>query len=101
MQIKCLSGVAEAKVANAVAQGKPKDFDEWIMRVMGSGIADMFMRPYNFKVHWSCIIFRHCRQCWPRQLAGSSMHWHDVGYLRHISGSAGCTWTRVFPCLAQ
>ena len=51
MQIKCLSGVAEAKVANAVAQGKPKDFDEWIMRVMGSGIADMFMRPYNFKVH--------------------------------------------------
>ena len=43
-------GVAEAKVANAVAQGKPKDFDEWILRVMGTGIADLFMRPYNFKV---------------------------------------------------
>ncbi|BDA50044.1 hypothetical protein COCOBI_15-1720 [Coccomyxa sp. Obi] len=49
-QIKCLVGVAEAKVANAVAQAKPKDFDEWILRVMGSGIADLFMRPYNFKV---------------------------------------------------
>ena len=51
MQIKCLSGVAEAKVANAVAQYKPKNFDEWILRVMGSGIADLFMRPYNLKVH--------------------------------------------------
>lgn len=50
LQIKCLVGVAEAKVANAVAQSKPKDFDEWILRVMGSGIADLFMRPYNFKV---------------------------------------------------
>ena len=35
---------------NALATGKPKNFDEWIMRVMGSGIADLFMRPYNFKV---------------------------------------------------
>ena len=50
VQIKCLSGVAEAKVANAVAQTKPRNFDEWILRVMGSGIADLFMRPYNFKV---------------------------------------------------
>ena len=49
-QIKCLSGVSDAKVANAVAQTKPKTFDEWILRVMGTGIADLFMRPYNFKV---------------------------------------------------
>jgi hypothetical protein len=34
-QIKCLTGVVEAKVLNTVAQGKPKNFDEWIMRVMG------------------------------------------------------------------
>ena len=39
VQIKCLSGVAEATLHNAVAQNKPKDFDEWIMRVMGRGIA--------------------------------------------------------------
>lgn len=49
-QIKCLTGVIEAKVANAVATSKPKNFDEWILRVMGPGIADIFMRPYNFKV---------------------------------------------------
>ena len=49
-QIRCLAGVAEARVANAVAQTKPSNFDEWILRVMGEGIADLFMRPYNFKV---------------------------------------------------
>ena len=53
-QIKCLSGVSDAKVANAVAQTKPKTFDEWILRVMGTGIADLFMRPYNFKVRAIC-----------------------------------------------
>ena len=42
--------MADAKVANATAQTKPKNFDEWILRVMGSGVADLFMRPYNFKV---------------------------------------------------
>ena len=40
----------EAKVSCATAQDKPQNFDEWIMRVMGKGIADIFMRPYNFKV---------------------------------------------------
>lgn len=50
-QITCLTGLIEAKVANATATGKPRDFDEWILRVMGPGIADLFMRPYNFKVH--------------------------------------------------
>lgn len=49
-QIKCLTGLVEAKVANSLAPGKPKNFDEWILRVMGPGIADIFLRPYNFKV---------------------------------------------------
>lgn len=49
-QIKCLTGCVEAKVLNTIATGKPANFDEWILRVMGPGIADLFMRPYNFKV---------------------------------------------------
>jgi len=49
-QVNCLNGLVEAKVACATAQGKPANFDEWIMRVMGEGIANIFMRPYNFKV---------------------------------------------------
>tara|TARA_B100001121_G_scaffold247138_2_gene222423 strand:- start:355 stop:1788 length:1434 start_codon:yes stop_codon:yes gene_type:complete len=49
-QIECLQGLVDAKVLCATAQGKPANFDEWILRVMGEGIANIFMRPYNFKV---------------------------------------------------
>eukprot|EP00959_Pyramimonas_sp_CCMP1952_P194151 4060143-Pyramimonas_sp.AAC.1 len=50
IQVKCLTGLVEAKVQNTLAQSKPNTFDEWILRVMGEGIANIFMRPYNFKV---------------------------------------------------
>lgn len=50
LQVACLAGLVEAKVSNATATGRPANFDEWILRVMGTGIADLFMRPYNFKV---------------------------------------------------
>jgi len=49
-QVQCINGLIEAKVANALAKSPPANFDEWIMRVMGQGIADIFMRPYNYKV---------------------------------------------------
>jgi len=49
-QVSCINGLIEAKVANAVAKNPPANFDEWILRVMGEGIANIFMRPYNFKV---------------------------------------------------
>ena len=49
-QINCINGLITATVDNAVATTAPKNFDEWILRVMGKGIADIFMRPYNFKV---------------------------------------------------
>lgn len=49
-QVNCINGLIEAKVANAIAKSPPANFDEWILRVMGEGIANIFMRPYNFKV---------------------------------------------------
>ena len=49
-QAECLAGLVEAAVATATARGAPANFDEWIVRAMGRGIADLFMRPYNFKV---------------------------------------------------
>jgi protoporphyrinogen oxidase len=49
-QVNCINGLIEAKVANAIAKDPPHNFDEWILRVMGEGIANIFMRPYNFKV---------------------------------------------------
>ena len=52
-QETCLLGAIDATAVAATATSKPKDFDEWILRVMGEGIANIFMRPYNFKV-WAC-----------------------------------------------
>ncbi|KAK0255057.1 hypothetical protein LTS09_009813 [Friedmanniomyces endolithicus] len=49
-QVLCLEGMIDATVEARVATTKPKDFDEWILRNVGEGIADIFMRPYNFKV---------------------------------------------------
>lgn len=59
-QINCINGLIEAKVTNALAKSSPANFDEWIIRVMGEGIANIFMRPYNFKV-WA--IPTHLMQC--------------------------------------
>ena len=51
-KIACLTGMAEAAAeARSISNAsKPANFDEWILRTMGKGIADLFMRPYNFKV---------------------------------------------------
>jgi len=49
-QVTCLEGMIDAALDARVANTKPKDFDEWIVRNMGVGIADAFMRPYNYKV---------------------------------------------------
>jgi hypothetical protein len=83
--VVCLAGVAEARVANAVAQGKPASFDEWILRVMGPGIADLFMRPYNFKVG------RRLRP--PRlhtRVRGRHGDVHAAGLLRGVWRTADC-----------
>ena len=49
-QERCLLGAIDAGVRAATATAPPRNFDEWILRVMGEGIAEVFMRPYNFKV---------------------------------------------------
>ncbi|KAI1984303.1 hypothetical protein LOZ53_005509 [Ophidiomyces ophidiicola] len=49
-QVSCIDGMIDAALEARVANTKPKDFDDWIVRMMGTGIADLFMRPYNFKV---------------------------------------------------
>ena len=52
----CLAGLADAAVAAAARPSTappPADFEEWIQRAFGPGIADLFMRPYNFKM-WAC-----------------------------------------------
>ena len=41
---RCLAGLESAK------GGQPGSFGEWIDQSFGAGIANLFMRPYNFKV---------------------------------------------------
>jgi protoporphyrinogen oxidase len=50
LQVVALNGLVEAMKNRALSTQKPATFDEWILRFMGQGIADLFMRPYNFKV---------------------------------------------------
>jgi protoporphyrinogen oxidase len=45
-----MDGLIDAALEFRVTNTKPKNFDEWIVRTMGAGIADLFMRPYNYKV---------------------------------------------------
>ena len=44
-----MEGMINAALVSRVTLTKPKNFDEWIVRTMGAGIADLFMRPYNYK----------------------------------------------------
>jgi protoporphyrinogen oxidase len=44
----CVSGLLKASAA--VGSAKPGNFQEWILSTFGSGIADTFLFPYNFKV---------------------------------------------------
>eukprot|EP00760_Papus_ankaliazontas_P019038 PhM_4_TR17845/c0_g1_i1/m.82576 len=47
-QTKCLEGLVD--VYKASHETKPANFEEYIMRQFGPGIADVFMLPYNYKV---------------------------------------------------
>ncbi len=49
-QVKAMDGMIDAAMEARVSNTRPQNFDEWIVRMMGTGIADLFMRPYNFKV---------------------------------------------------
>ncbi|KAG5481311.1 hypothetical protein LSCM4_07022 [Leishmania orientalis] len=47
----CLEGIEEAEAARAAAaHEKSRNFSEYVSRQFGKGIAEVFMRPYNFKV---------------------------------------------------
>lgn len=54
-----MEGMIEAALEAKVNTKPPKDFDEWIVRMMGTGIADLFMRPYNYKV-WAVPTTKVC-----------------------------------------
>jgi hypothetical protein len=50
-QVKCIDGMIDAALAARTATDKPKNFDEWIVRMMGTGLATVQLQslgcPYN------------------------------------------------------
>ena len=49
-KISCVNGLIDAVLATQGKSVKASSFDDWITKVMGDGIGNLFMRPYNFKV---------------------------------------------------
>ena len=49
-QAACVRGLEEAAAAASAGRAAPVNFGEWIAQTFGTGIADVFMRPYNRKV---------------------------------------------------
>jgi len=60
-RIKCVNDMIDAALEARTATTKPVNFDEWIIRSMGTGLADIFMRPYNYKV-WAVPTTKVCLQ---------------------------------------
>lgn len=58
-QVTCMDGMIDAAMESRVSGDKPKNFDEWILRTMGEGVANIFMRPYNYKV-WAVPPIKVC-----------------------------------------
>jgi protoporphyrinogen oxidase len=58
-QVKCLDGMIDAALEFRGSVTKPANFDEWILRMTGVGVADIFMRPYNYKV-WAVPTEKVC-----------------------------------------
>ncbi|KAL8343314.1 hypothetical protein RB598_004585 [Gaeumannomyces tritici] len=96
-QVVAVEGLIDAALECRVANTKPRDFDEWIVRMMGAGVADMFMRPYNFKV-WAVATTR--MQC---QWLGERVPEPDVKLvtknvlLGKVAGNWGPNSTFRFP----
>ena len=48
---QCVRGlIGAARAAHTENGRRPGDFDQWILATFGEGIAETFLRPYNFKV---------------------------------------------------
>lgn len=49
-QALCIDAMIDAAMEHQTSKDKPANFAEWIERMMGSGISEIFMKPYNWKV---------------------------------------------------
>ncbi|KAL9622408.1 MAG: hypothetical protein Q9160_003252 [Pyrenula sp. 1 TL-2023] len=96
-QVKCIDGMIDSALEARVANTKPKDFDEWIMRMMGQGVADLFMRPYNFKVWAVPTTKMQCQWLGERVAAPDLKNTTKNVILQKTAGNWGPNATFRFP----
>ena len=108
-QEQCLHGIIDAIKETAQKESPPENFDEWIVRVMGKGIADIFMRPYNFKVWAVPTTYMQCKWLGERvatvdckRVISNVLHgkedagWGPNSVFRFpVSGGTGGIWKQV------
>lgn len=114
-QVSCIEGLIDAAEERSKAVGKPKNFDEWILRMMGTGLADLFMRPYNFKVWGVPTTMMQCEWLGERVAAPSlklvvknTLYKKEAGnwgpnatFKFPAHGGTGAIWKAVSRCIPQ
>ncbi|PLW15812.1 hypothetical protein PCANC_01371 [Puccinia coronata f. sp. avenae] len=114
-QVSCIDGLIDAAEERSRAVGKPKNFDEWIVRMMGVGLADLFMRPYNFKVWGVPTTLMQCEWLGERVAAPSlklvvknTLYKKEAGnwgpnatFKFPAHGGTGQIWKAVSRCIPQ
>ncbi|KFY10866.1 hypothetical protein V491_07439 [Pseudogymnoascus sp. VKM F-3775] len=96
-QVRCINGMIDAAMDARVAVNKPANFDEWIVRMMGTGIADLFMRPYNFKVWAVPTTKMQCQWLGERVAAPDLKTVTKNVILQKVAGNWGPNSTFRFP----
>ncbi|KFY14657.1 hypothetical protein V492_02497 [Pseudogymnoascus sp. VKM F-4246] len=96
-QVTCINGMIDAAMDARVAVNKPANFDEWIVRMMGTGIADLFMRPYNFKVWAVPTTKMQCQWLGERVAAPDLKTVTKNVILQKVAGNWGPNSTFRFP----
>ncbi|OBT46930.1 hypothetical protein VE00_02521 [Pseudogymnoascus sp. WSF 3629] len=96
-QVRCINGMIDASMDARVAVNKPANFDEWIIRMMGTGIADLFMRPYNFKVWAIPTTKMQCQWLGERVAAPDLKTVTKNVILQKVAGNWGPNSTFRFP----
>ncbi|KAF2760053.1 UDP-galactopyranose mutase [Pseudovirgaria hyperparasitica] len=96
-QVKCIEGLIDASLEARVSNTKPTDFDQWILRTAGVGIADVFMRPYNFKVWAVPTTKMQCAWLGERVAAPDLKRVTSNVILNKVAGNWGPNATFRFP----
>ena len=96
-QVKCIEGMIDAAEMRARASQGPTTFDEWILYMMGEGLAEVFMRPYNYKVWAVPTTMMQCKWLGERVAAPNLNMVISNTLNKKVAGNWGPNATFKFP----